>query len=440
MAGVVDARQTAIERQDVRLTLQQLEATKEQLGDRFEAVVEAHTGGDSVHRPALRGLLSAVIPLAMATAAGVGLGSVGAGLGIALLGAPRIFEGARELKDWIQLPRWNGSRTFHIGGQKSAPQASQRPQAEKLVEHLRRGMGLYPGARSVLLVGGHGLGYYTSAGMPTHELGKAMKSLPEPVDIALFDSCLMGNLEALTQLGDRARIAITAEGLMPTQRSSLGALPLGELLEQAANQPSLTEAARAMVDRAADSMLQQRGPDTERVVSLRERVEKEEDPELKRIHKSLLDLHAEPLPELAAVDLHRLQSDLLPALDVLGQQLTQKLGQGGLESIRRAAAQSQLEASKAFFDLGRFLDGLAGLVDVKPARQALQQSLLHHRGEADSGLSGISVQLVPLAVAPEGLRVESDPISQPSDLRGLPRGWVNFTEVFRQALASTEPD
>lgn len=433
LVGLVDGRQAAIERNDVRLHLQQLHEVKDQLGDRFEAVVEAHTGSDSTRGKAVGGLLKTLLPTGLAAGVALGLGSLTGGLGLALLGAPVVWGGARQLKEWAELPRWQGRKTFHIG-QGEVERGSQAPAARPLVERLGQAMRDYPGSRTVMLVGGHGLGYYTSAGMPMHELGQAMQTLQQPVDIALFDSCLMGNVEALAQLGDRARIAITAEGLMPTQRSQLGAMPLADMLKAAAQSGDLAGAARQMVEQAADSMLEQRGPDSEKVTTLRQELAQETDPDLKRINKTLLDIYAPPIPGLAAVDLQALQQGLLPALDRLGRQLTQQLQQGQLQPILAAARQSQLSDSKAFHDLGSFLQQL-GSPEAQQAAEALQAALLAQRSEEGSGFSGLSIQLLPLEVAPEGTRVEGDPISQPHDLKGLPQGWVEFTHAFKRALA-----
>ena len=432
LVGLVDGRQAAIERKDVKSTLDQLHEVKDQLGDRFEAVLEAHTGRDSTHGAALGGALKTLIPTGLAAATALGLGSLTGGLGVAFLGAPVVWNGVRQLKQWAELPRWQGMRTFHIG-QGEVARGGHPPEARAWMERLGQSMKEYPGSHTVMLVAGHGLGYYTSAGMPTHELGKAMETLEQPVDIALFDSCLMGNVEALAQLGDRARIAITAEGLMPTQRSHLGALPLGSMLQQAAGEADLKQAASKMVDLAADSMLERRGPDSEKVEKLRQEWAEEDDPDLKRIHKTLLDLYSSPVPGLAAVDLEALQNKLLPSLDQVGKELSERLRQGEMKDVLRAARESRLSDSKAFHDLGRFLDELPGPT-AKQAREALQTTLIAQRSEAGSEMSGLSIQLLPIEVAPEGTRVESDPISQPQDLRGLPDGWVQFTHSFKTAL------
>lgn len=455
LTALIDGRAKAIERVDVQNVLTCLEQVKGELGDSFEGTAQAHQSGQWVSKPLLQGLALGGLTVAAAVGVATGLGALGlpllaqlgGGAGALALGNKPLRRGLQKVGEFFhhkaawRAPAWSGKKTFEVGSSQKTTAVKAAPDAKQLVATLGESMGRNPGARSALLISGHGLGYYGVAGLPTHELGKALDDLPKPVDLAVFDSCLMGNLESLAQLGPNVNLAVAAETIVPTVRAETGALPLAEMLKQAARAESPEQAAVQMVETAHQHLVARKPPEGQMVKDVRADLQEEADPSIRQLHLSILSLLGDVTPTLAAFDLARLRGELLPALDRLGTALSPQLTQPGkLAAIGRAALSSRLDDTDKFCDLGDFLSRLhkAGVSreEVEAAQAALQGCLLHKRGDSHTVTSGLSVQVLPMGKPPDTPQAEGDRITFHSDLRGLPPGWVDFVHGLKSALLS----
>ncbi|MEW6281670.1 MAG: clostripain-related cysteine peptidase [Candidatus Eremiobacterota bacterium] len=331
--------------------------------------------------PVAKGLagLSKLAVTAAAPIAGYAVGGV-TGLAVGSLLAAGLFavgftrQGLGEVvsafyhRKMVPDGDWSGQRTFEIAPDDDAGLVSQHSEgSQDLGQFL--GSKLDPQANNVVVLGGHGLGYRQVASMPTSQVRLAFEqaarlsgTIPQ---VVLMESCLMSNLEALEQLKGQAQVAVVSEETL-----GVTALPMKEMLVEAARHATPQEIGRSMVAAAAKTG---------------------------------------EVETIAAIDLSKLD-DLNRALDVAGQKLLGEIRAGKKEEVQTAARQAfPFPQGKMLFlertllglsDLGNFLDNLqqANLGQdtrqaAADARQALAGLILaEHRSEDYQSASGISFE------------------------------------------------
>ncbi len=92
---------------------------------------------------------------------------------------------------------------------------------EALEDFIASGMTKYPANHYMLVFMGHGGAWKGALEMTPDQMGKAVKSAlakvsektgkDEKIDITLFNSCLMANVEALSQMKETSDITIASE-------------------------------------------------------------------------------------------------------------------------------------------------------------------------------------------------------------------------------------
>lgn len=131
----------------------------------------------------------------------VGAGLAGLALGVAAVRSGSLLKQGHSVAE----PDWEGTRTCEIGPDKSNELDSavieDKPGTAPSVADLAR----HAQQAQVTLIAGHGNGYFGCAGFSMKELQLATRGN----DLVVFESCLMSNLEALSQLD--ARYAVASE-------------------------------------------------------------------------------------------------------------------------------------------------------------------------------------------------------------------------------------
>lgn len=400
--------------------LDRFEKLKEQGGNDVALTATLYRSGTSPGWTRLRGELMQKSPaIARWTGLATGIGAAAAlsglglvpaaatGVGLAGLGwlVGRGLEGSRLTQKGVALtwagkmhsqvfpdPTWSGRRTYQITGDSSdlidspptrVDRRCKKPEASELGRQLAENQARYPGARQVLYVGGHGQAYHQVGNMKVSQLCQGLGQGPK-ADILLLNACLMGNLGAMAQLKDQARVAVASEEVTRL-------LPATQMLA-----PTLD----ASVEPTAAAL------------------------------KVLEEVAREGSPSaLAAYDLAQMDG-LLEALDALGTALLTTLDQGDgrpVEALRGATpvGQPMVNLNLHMADLGSFLGELAkaGLhpEEVLAAQQALDRVVIGKvTHEEYQGLSGLSFQRT--------YGTDTDFISDVdhyADL-DLPKGWTAF--------------
>lgn len=236
----IDATEPVIE-PFATLGLQQLEEMKKAGGAHVtaDATIDRLTVAPAV-KIAKGALTTAFMlaPMGLGIAAGIAAGSflVGAaGLhigfkltkslamkGFLQKGLGGIMSGIKESK--MAEPRWDGRRTYEIEADKTAAVDSKivsqgdLPKVrypQDITNFLASNMKKYPSGTTVVHMVGHGLGYRYSAGLPfnayTRVLADTTAQAGRPTDVLLLESCLQGNLEALSASSAYARYAVLSE-------------------------------------------------------------------------------------------------------------------------------------------------------------------------------------------------------------------------------------
>ncbi len=123
-------------------------------------------------------------------------------------------------RTWNKLTRsepvWSGRRVYEI-----VPDASKRIDSVGQATQagtgdlLATGLTPYPNSMHVVHMVGHGRGYRQSAGVAFSQFCQALQqtvaAAGRPLDLLIMESCLQGNLEALTALAPLARYALVSE-------------------------------------------------------------------------------------------------------------------------------------------------------------------------------------------------------------------------------------
>lgn len=354
--------------------------------------------------PALGFMVGGVIGLAIGGVIDAGmfvLGVTRQGLGTTMSG----FIHKKHLPE----PDWKGKRTYTITADKtpgidSKPSeinenSGNKPIGQQLATFISDGMKKYPDNTNIVFLAGHGFGYRQIASMPVKELRRTLDDASltagKKPDLIVMESCLMGNVEAMSELRNSAKVAVVSEEVL-----SATALPLDDMMADAAKKGGTPqEIGRRMIDIASKS---------------------------------------EGIGTLAAIDLTEMDG-VNNALAKLGNHLLGEIGKGNKPEIQAAAKEAMkfpqgklmfLErAIINFSDLGGFADALskknlsdetkASAVELKKAMEkAVIAKTTSHEYSATSGLSFQMKDMAISAGSPDMGDYNSVDISQV---------WKNFT-------------
>lgn len=260
-------------------------------------------------------------------------------------------------------PFWTGTRTYQIGPDQSDGIDSQALTRSDQTRPATAGeLGSFmsshfqEGATNIAFLTGHGWGPWKVAGMLTRDFaGEVGKTGVQP-DVVVFESCLMGNLEALSMLKGKARVAVVSEELLLAGGLGGGHVPVAAMLAQAARGGGTPAEMGA------------------RMVSLAQRA---------------------GVPTLAAIDLDQLDG-LLDKLGALSERLASHPKDDLRAVLRSSLAVPQVDhalgGTADFTDLGDFLDRVSQLEpSASEAREALGKCVLAHTaGPGNEGTTGLS--------------------------------------------------
>lgn len=312
-------------------------------------------------------------------------------------------------KKYLPEPDWKGKRTYTVTADKTPgidtkpseinENSGNKPTRQQLATFIADGMKKYPNNTNVVFLAGHGFGYRQVASMPVKELRRtlddaALMSGKKP-DVVVMESCLMGNVEAMSELRNSAKVALVSEEVL-----SATALPIDEMMADAATKGGTPQ----------------------------------------EIGKRMIELASkvEEIGTYAAIDLTKMDG-VNNALGKLGSNLTKEIAAGNKLEIQAAAKESMkfpqgklmfLERAVInFSDLGGFADALskknlsdetkASAVELKKAmEEAVIAKTTSHEYSETSGLSFQTKDMAMLASSPDMGDYNSVDIS-PS--------WKNFT-------------
>ncbi|MCE1246383.1 MAG: clostripain-related cysteine peptidase [Firmicutes bacterium] len=248
------------------------EKAKAESGDQLEVTARLHRAGSSAYRNIMDGVETlgflVAAPLTgyiLGGAAGFAAGGIlDAGmiaLGVARQGMQKIISG-REQGYLLKESAWKGARTYYIEPDKTDGFDTKptdikpnelKPGVKELGSFIGSGLKKYPSSTGILYLAGHGQGYKSIASMPVTDLKKAIEIAADESgkkpDIILMESCLMGNMEALSELRDSAKVAIVSE-----ETIGAASLPLKDILNDAAkNGGTPEEIAGRIIEKTAET-------------------------------------------------------------------------------------------------------------------------------------------------------------------------------------------
>lgn len=379
----------------------------------IDSTVKVLRGGTTATKKTVSGLAKLATNLAI-PAAGFAVGGP-IGLGIGLLVDAGLFVGgftrsglgelmsAANHKEMLPDGDWKGSQVSQFGdAQLSGPRLENDPlSAEGLgnlvADHMK------PGETNVLYLAGHGLGGHQTAGLKTGDLAKALDGAREKTGVApdfvILESCLQGNLEALSSLRHSGGIAIVSEESLPAREKD-GGLPLSKMMAHLTENADPATQAKAMIS----------------------------------------DAEKAKVPTLAAVDLDKIGS-FADSLEPLGSQLVGELVRGNQKTLLEAMDKAKKFPNSALApleramlhetDMGGFLDNLSKADNlseetkqvVAKSRKLLDEAVLAKTGTKDyTDASGLSFQ------TRSGILDKNEQFT-PLHESGLPLPWQLFLEL-----------
>ena len=129
-------------------------------------------------------------------------------------------------------PAWEGTRVLELSASTGrspqrldAPVVSsndntQPPTPQELGHSLAEMMKAYPSKHQAVLLAGHGNAFHGwshySMDQLAEALGQAVQESGRKIDLVVFDSCLMGNMEGLSKLAPHAQYAVASEEIVYT--------------------------------------------------------------------------------------------------------------------------------------------------------------------------------------------------------------------------------
>jgi hypothetical protein len=336
------------------------------------------TGAANVHRAGAsktwnRVIAAAALAVPMAAAGSLALLGgpvIGLAAGLPLFGTGALVALKRlagELRKGHDLePAWKGRRLYEVAADDGPTIASQaRVQSTNrkadTVEQLRAYLEKYsrPCDTSVFFVAGHGKGYTMMADNTVSDVARAFERHPQ--DLMILESCLMGNLESLTLLGDSAKVILASE-----KPITAGALPLRAMLADAvARGGTPQEMAARMMHKVQghneqSARLREQACEGSPLEALRQRVQ------------------SPPIETYAAFDMAAVKR-LNARLDELGGRLLKEsAGPEGTAAIKLAISGARkIEGSDDLRDLGDFLVAVSQGEFAEETRGAARQALAH---------------------------------------------------------------
>lgn len=344
--------------------------------------IQAHVvrNGTSAGRKLIKGLAYLAMQVAPPVAGQVLFGTPGLIVGGLITGylayqgfsleAAKNLGGAAHQPFTMPGPHWTGTRLYQITQDRSdgidstlLDQSDQKRPATPAELGGFFGSRFQEGDTNIAYVAGHGWGPWKVASMLTRDFAAAMDKAGTQPDVVVFESCLMGNLEALSLLRGKARVAVVSEELMVAGGLGGGHLPIRAMLAGAARQGGTPqEIGQRMVEQAGRA----------------------------------------GVPTLAAIDLDQLDTvfsklgELSERLLALPPEKKQALRQALHESLPVPASDHQLGGKADFSDLGDFLTRV-GKVDPGAAavREALDRAVIARTATSENasttGLSFCSV-------------------------------------------------
>lgn len=129
-------------------------------------------------------------------------------------------------------PAWEGTRVLELSASQGrtpfkldAPTLSSTdnikpPTPQELGHSLAEMMKAYPSKHQAVLLAGHGNAFHGwshySMDQLAEALGQAVQESGRKIDLVIFDSCLMGNMEGLSKLAPHAHYAVASEEITYT--------------------------------------------------------------------------------------------------------------------------------------------------------------------------------------------------------------------------------
>lgn len=285
---------------------------------------------------------------------------VGIGVATALLGAPDIAAcvGMAAIPPAFLAVR-------HLQAAFTAPDfdpgqpSPAATHAERLLQALQKNAQVEPESQKVAYISGHG-SHKAVAGLSPEVLGKVLQQ--SPVDLTVLDACSTAQIEVLSQMAPFAGLLLCSVHPVPGK-----GFPIEKMFESKGN---LAETAFQEAKLSTGS--------------------------------------------LSLIDSGRLQSDLLPALDVLGRDLAEAVEKGQGRAVKEALVKSpNPDLFGARVELRSFLENLAeqelgeGLQEaVRRSQSALSKTVLQDTGKT-------------LTFRLDGIQDSA-----------LPKGWQSFIDVM----------
>jgi hypothetical protein len=267
--------------------------------------------------------------------------------------------GLKNLPLAFTAPGWQAGQRYHVN-HGSQPTPVELAGVQRLRNLIETNHAEYPGQRHVVYLSGHGDGKKL-VDIPVPELPS---DLPD-VALTVLDACKCSQLEVLAQIAPWSGLLLSSGHEVPAR-----GLPIPEMLT-----PANLEQPVKLAEIAAPSVI-----------------------------------------SLSLIDGDKLQSEVLPALDELGQQLVTEIEGGSRRAIRKALADSpnpDLWGSRA--NLPSFLDNLAEqplqpetLEKVDQARTALSEAILYSKNQHSLSFD----------------------LKRGRDSQALPEGWRDFLREF----------
>lgn len=198
---------------------------------RLDRVTGVTAGAFSAASFLVAGMSLASHPLMAAGAGVVGLASAyfaGKNL-MSSVPPPKLKEGPPRHSG---EPAWEGTRWLELSASPGrsplkldAPVISSNDQTkaatpQELGHSLAAQLKAFPSKHQAVLLAGHGNAFHSwssySVDQLAEALGEAVKETGRKIDLIIFDSCLMGNLEGLSKLAPHAKYAVASEEIMYT--------------------------------------------------------------------------------------------------------------------------------------------------------------------------------------------------------------------------------
>lgn len=260
-----------------------------------------------------------------ALALGTAMGSLGQGAMMAAITSPILLGSWRALQAAQAAPDFK-------------PDKHGCDELKELVATQAR---RFPQALHVVYVSGHG-DHNEVAGLEFEELSHTMRGAR--IDVTVLDACLCSQLEVMSRLAPWAGVVIASTDPVPAKGYPIEKMFAPEKLQHG---------------------------------------------DARSLGKELAETAQDAASSLAAIDTTVLRQALLPALDDLGNRLSQEIDSGNRPAVRKALKDS---ASRGLFaasvDLGSFLSQLHTVelsdtteASLAKARLAYDQTMVHTKNE-----------------------------------------------------------